>query len=209
VRKYYESPYRQGQKITVDEYYGWIFENSVPGLPAEAKKHGMTPLEYMRRHGAFLVEEHPRTGTRRSSRKADLEARRASTRRRDSVRKSGKPIGVAVAGRPHASRSRRRAASSSSSSRRSVDWGWPEYALPAYIESHVHRKHLDPREGRVRARADRSALPTLIHTRSGQLEVALRALEHEPGLDPSPRTRAASASRRWTSCASRRASGTS
>ncbi|HEX6120981.1 MAG TPA: hypothetical protein VFZ03_16155, partial [Dongiaceae bacterium] len=34
VRRCYESPYRPGKKITVDEYYGWIFENSVPGLPA-------------------------------------------------------------------------------------------------------------------------------------------------------------------------------
>jgi hypothetical protein len=33
IRKFFESPYRPGEKITVDEYYGWIFENSVPGLP--------------------------------------------------------------------------------------------------------------------------------------------------------------------------------
>src|SRR6185295_10378217 len=57
VRKFYESPYRSGEKISVSEYYRWIFENSVPGLPEEAKKHGLTPLQYMRRHGAFLVEE--------------------------------------------------------------------------------------------------------------------------------------------------------
>src|SRR5688500_2683208 len=41
VRKYYESPYRPGQRITVDEYYRWIFENSVPGLPEEAKRLGL------------------------------------------------------------------------------------------------------------------------------------------------------------------------
>ncbi|MHC4428021.1 MAG: molybdopterin dinucleotide binding domain-containing protein, partial [Planctomycetota bacterium] len=41
----------------VDEYYRWIFENSVPGLPEEAKRHGLEPLEYMRRYGAFLVED--------------------------------------------------------------------------------------------------------------------------------------------------------
>lgn len=56
VRRWFESPTRPGQPVTVDEYYGWIFENSVPGLPAEASKHDLTPLQYMRRFGAFLVE---------------------------------------------------------------------------------------------------------------------------------------------------------
>ena len=32
IRKFFESPYRPGEKITMDEYFGWIFENSVPGL---------------------------------------------------------------------------------------------------------------------------------------------------------------------------------
>jgi len=57
IRKHYESPYRPGKKITIDEYYRWIFENSVPGLPAEAKRHGLDPLGYMRKFGAFLVEK--------------------------------------------------------------------------------------------------------------------------------------------------------
>ncbi len=39
----------------MDEYYGWIFENSVPGLPEAAKKEGLTPLQYMRKYGAFEV----------------------------------------------------------------------------------------------------------------------------------------------------------
>ena len=38
IRKYFESPYRPGERITVDEYYRWIFENSVPGLPAAAEE---------------------------------------------------------------------------------------------------------------------------------------------------------------------------
>ena len=33
IRKFFESPYRPGEPITMDEYYGWIFENSVPGPP--------------------------------------------------------------------------------------------------------------------------------------------------------------------------------
>lgn len=57
IRKHFESPYRPGEKVTLDEYYGWIFENSVPGLPEKAAKEGMTPLEYMRRYGSFLITE--------------------------------------------------------------------------------------------------------------------------------------------------------
>ena len=47
VRKTFESPYRPGEKITVDELYGWMFENHVPGLPEAAAKEGLTPLEYI------------------------------------------------------------------------------------------------------------------------------------------------------------------
>ena len=32
IRKHFESPYEPGKKMTVDDYYRWIFENSVPGL---------------------------------------------------------------------------------------------------------------------------------------------------------------------------------
>ena len=45
IRKYFESPYRPGEKITIDEYYGWIFEHSVPGLPEAAAKENLTPLQ--------------------------------------------------------------------------------------------------------------------------------------------------------------------
>ncbi len=55
IRQYFESPYRPGEKITIEEYYRWIFEHSVPGLPAAAAKEGLTPMEYMRRYGTFLV----------------------------------------------------------------------------------------------------------------------------------------------------------
>ena len=57
IRKFFESPYRPGEKITVDEYYGWMFENSVPGLPEAAAKEGLTPLQYMRKYGVFKVDD--------------------------------------------------------------------------------------------------------------------------------------------------------
>jgi anaerobic selenocysteine-containing dehydrogenase len=55
IRKHFESPYRPGERVTVEEQYRWIFENSVPGLPEAAAEEGLTPLAYMRRHGAFEV----------------------------------------------------------------------------------------------------------------------------------------------------------
>ncbi|MDH3592192.1 MAG: formate dehydrogenase, partial [Planctomycetota bacterium] len=56
VRKHFESPYRPGEKITIDEHYRWMFENSVPGLPEAAAAEGLTPLSYMRKYGAFEVK---------------------------------------------------------------------------------------------------------------------------------------------------------
>jgi anaerobic selenocysteine-containing dehydrogenase len=55
IRKHFMSPYRPGEKITIDEYYQYTFER-VPGLPKAAKAEGLTELEYMRKHGAFLIE---------------------------------------------------------------------------------------------------------------------------------------------------------
>src|SRR5579875_294530 len=55
IRQFYESPYRPGEKIKLEEYYRWMFENSVPGLPEKAAAEGLTPLEYMRRYGAVEI----------------------------------------------------------------------------------------------------------------------------------------------------------
>ncbi len=57
IRKYFESPYRPGEKLGVREYYRWIFENAVPGLPEAAAREGLAPFDYMSRHGAFLIED--------------------------------------------------------------------------------------------------------------------------------------------------------
>ena len=164
VRRYYESPYRPGEKITIEEYYRWIFENSVPGLPEEAKKHGLSPLDYMRRHGAFLVEadtweKHKTELPEETVQAGEFDVDTAS------VMKDGKAIGVLAEGRPRVgynTPSRRLELYSKTM----VDWGWPEHALPGYIESHIHRKHLDVNKGEY-ALCPTFRLPTLIHTRSG------------------------------------------
>ena len=57
IRRWFEAPDRPGEKLTVDDYYGWIFEHSVPGLPEAAAAEGLTPLAYMRKYGAFEIEQ--------------------------------------------------------------------------------------------------------------------------------------------------------
>jgi len=164
IRKYYESPYRPGERITVDEYYGWIFENSVPGLPAESKKLGMTPLEYMRRHGAFLVEKDVYDTHLRELSAKELEGTTTDAATR-TVKSGAKPAGVIVDSKPRAgfaTPSKRLEIHSPTM----VEWGWPEYATPEYIESHVHRRHMDRSKGEM-CLVPTFRLPTLIHTRSG------------------------------------------
>jgi len=55
IRQHFASPYRDGEVITVEEHFRWIFENSVPGLPEQAERQGLTPLQFMRKFGAFEV----------------------------------------------------------------------------------------------------------------------------------------------------------
>src|SRR5207248_10931312 len=57
IRKHFESPSRPGEPVTMDEYYGWMFEHSVPGLPEAAAREGLTPLAYMRKYGVFQVSD--------------------------------------------------------------------------------------------------------------------------------------------------------
>jgi anaerobic selenocysteine-containing dehydrogenase len=163
IRKWFESPYRPGQRITIDEYYRWIFENSVPGLPEAAAKEGQTPLEYMRRHGAFLVKDQVY-----ATHEAPLSEQDKQGAVRDDyehvVKKDGKVIGVLVGGRacvgfPTPSRRLELHAGVMD------EWGWPEHAEPAYLESHVDENKLD-REGHEFVLVATFRLPTLIHTRS-------------------------------------------
>ncbi|MHC5071204.1 MAG: molybdopterin dinucleotide binding domain-containing protein [Planctomycetota bacterium] len=163
IRQYYESPYREGEQITIEEYYGWIFENSVPGLPEAAAEEGYTPLEYMRQHGAFLVQDriyhsHETVLDHRLVEKAVIEADTGL------VVKDGDAIGVRVDGTPlvgFPTPSRKLELHSPMMS----DWGWPEYAEPGYIESHVDEGRLD-RSNNEFVLVSTFRLPTLIHTRS-------------------------------------------
>jgi anaerobic selenocysteine-containing dehydrogenase len=159
IRKWFESPYRPGEKLTVREYYRWIFENAVPGLPAAAAKEGLSPYEYMARYGAFLIEP---------------EVRGLHTRPAAEPAPGVEIAGERVAGWPTPSRKLE------IYSRTLVDWGWGEEALPGYIRSHVHRSRLDAARGEL-VLLPTFRLPTLIHTRSGNAKY-LNEISHRNPL---------------------------
>ena len=163
IRQYFESPYRPGERVTMDEYYGWMFENSVPGLPEAAKTEGLTPLAYMRKYGAFKVadnvyklHEQPLAPEALAGATIDTE--------QEVVLKDGKPIGVLVDGIARAgfnTLSRRLEFRAQTL----VDWGWPEHAVPRYVPGHVHWRTMKREEGEFDLLPN-FRLPTLIHTRS-------------------------------------------
>src|SRR4249919_3166366 len=164
IRKHFESPYEPGKKMTVDDYYRWIFDNSVPGLPEAAKKQGLTPLEYMRRYGAFLVEDNSYAGHEQPIAAKDLETATVDPQTHV-LSAQGSPVGVQVedkacVGFPTPSRKLEFYSATLK------DWGWPEYAIPSYIKSHVHRDNIDINKGEMLL-LPTFRLPTLIHSRSG------------------------------------------
>ena len=71
IRRVFRIAVPTRRKDPLEEYYRWMFENRVPGLPAEAAKEGLEPLAYMRKYGAFLIEK-VRTGPEKALPAADL-----------------------------------------------------------------------------------------------------------------------------------------
>lgn len=161
IRPYFESPYREGEFITVEEHYRWIFENSVPGLPEAAAKEALTPLAYMRKYGAFEVTKENYIPYQKP-----LKAQEISVLETRQVTKDGKAIGVMVDGKAHegfGTPSRKLEFFSPTLN----DWGWPEleYIIPWDLKSHVHPDHIDVKQGEMLL-LPTFRLPTLIHTRS-------------------------------------------
>jgi anaerobic selenocysteine-containing dehydrogenase len=163
IRKHFISPYRPGEKISIDEYYRYIFENT-KGLPETAAKEGLTPLDYMRKYGAFEVEKavyekHMDLAPEGQIADAQIDAELGE------LNKDGKTIAVIVDGKARVgfnTPSRRQELFSKTT----VEWGWPEYAVPTYVKSHIHPENLDSAKGEI-VLVPTFRLPTLIHTRSG------------------------------------------
>jgi anaerobic selenocysteine-containing dehydrogenase len=147
----------------MDEYYGWMFENSVPGLPEAAAVEKITPLEYMRKYGAFKIKDNvykPYEAPLEPGALADAAIDEAN----EIVVKNGAAIGVVVNGRAvvgFVTPSRRLEFYSSTL----VQWGWPEHAIPKYVRGHVHWRDLRRDDGEFDLLPN-FRLPTLVHTRS-------------------------------------------
>jgi anaerobic selenocysteine-containing dehydrogenase len=185
IRKYFESPYRPGEKLRVDEYYRWIFDHSVPGLPEAAKADGLSPMEYMRRYASFEV---PVGAYRRHEEQVpadELEqaAVDEATGRVYTAKPAAPSPNIAPMPLPPGDSSGRRAAGVMVDgkalrgfptpsgkleffSSTLAAWGWPEYSIPTAIESHVSAARISPSRGEF-ALVPTFRLPVLIHTRSG------------------------------------------
>ncbi|MEV4709615.1 molybdopterin dinucleotide binding domain-containing protein [Actinoplanes sp. NPDC049316] len=182
IRRFHESKQHPGEKLTVDEYYGWIFDNSVPGLPEAASAQSLTPLEYMRRYGAFEIRsgigpihEEPIPDTDLEDVAQDPYGRvytRAAATASPNVVPMGtpepdaagrRPVGVVVDGVI------RRGFPTPSGklefySRTLAAWGWRAESVPGYERSHIHPLAMDADQMVL---ISTFRLPTQIHTRGG------------------------------------------
>ncbi len=162
IRQHFMSPYRDGEKINIDEYYQYIFEKT-PGLKAKAAEHDLEPLEYMRRYGAFEVEK--RSYEKHMHEVPSDELEKSTTNDDGSIISDDETIAVMADGKP------RRGFPTPSKkqeffSQTMIDWGWPEHKVPGYVKSHVHTDDIDPAKNEFTL-LPTFRLPTLIHSRSG------------------------------------------
>ena len=185
IRKFFESPYRSGAKLRIDEYYRWIFEHSVPGLPEAAAAEHLTPLEYMRRYASFDVpanaygrHEQDVSAEELAEGSVDQATGRVYTAKAAAPSPNIVPMpmppgdaagrravgvmvdGAAKRGFPTPSGKLEFYSSTLAA------WGWPEVAIPTEIESHVSPRAIEPAKGEF-ALVPTFRLPMLIHTRSG------------------------------------------
>ncbi len=162
IREHFMSPYREGEKITIDEYYQYIFEHT-KGLPEKAAEEGLSPLDYMKKYGAFEVEK--TSYNKHLKELSDEELKGAKIDDKTGlITKNGKSIGVmidgkAVVGFPTPSRKQEFFAQTM------IDWKWPEYDIPVYIKSHIHEENMDRSKGDFPL-VPTFRLPVLIHSRS-------------------------------------------
>ncbi|HYA44859.1 MAG TPA: molybdopterin-dependent oxidoreductase, partial [Acidimicrobiales bacterium] len=206
IRQWFESEAHPGTPLSVDEYYGYMFSSSVPGLPEAAAARSLSPLEYMRRFGAFELPGDVYSLNQRALVAAELEGAVACG---DLLTKGGSSIGVVVKGRPVAgydTPSRKLELYSPTL----CDWEWPEMALPEYVPSHVGPEALaataydggtdehpwpagTPRvvwpphaTGEVMALVPIYRLPTLIHTRNDNAKWLFEISHRNPLLMSAP-----------------------
>lgn len=167
AREFVESPTRPGELISQDEYWSWIFEHSVPGLPEAAAEEGLSALQYMRKYGCFEVAESNYVPYEKVAAPAPPEGAEVEAEGR--VLAAGKALGVAI---PEDGGLVRDGFGTPSGkleffSTTLRDWGWPELdrVIPWTLPSHVHPSEIKSEAGEM-VLLPNFRLPTLIHTRS-------------------------------------------
>ena len=175
IRKHFKSPYRDGEKISVDEYYQYIFEN-IPGLKDKAAEEDLAPLDYMRKYGAFEIEETSYEKNRNPLNESQMEGTELNSA--GQIVKDGKIIGVqdgevAVTGFPTPSKKQE------FYSNTMAEWKWEEFTIPKYIKSHIHPENLDKSKNEY-VLVPTFRLPTLIHSRSGNAKWLVEIAHRNP-----------------------------
>ncbi|MGA1437285.1 MAG: molybdopterin dinucleotide binding domain-containing protein, partial [Ilumatobacteraceae bacterium] len=184
IRQYFESDERPGSPMGIDEYYGRMFADNVPGLAEAAAAAGQTPLDFMRDRGAYDVPGDP---YRPYERPVDASAVDGCVKDSSGVFRKPNTEGTwngdaASLGQLHLAKlgdgspaievdGELKEGFPTPSKKLELfsttlhEWGWPEYATPKWIPSHVHWEDLDI-EGDERVLLPTFRIPTLIHTRS-------------------------------------------
>lgn len=166
IRKFFESPYRDGEKVNIEEYYRWMFEHSVPGLPAAAEAEGLDPLGYMRKYGVFEVKRDIYDAQQHGRALSEIERANSTVDPATGIVRNaaGQSVGLQVDGDPlvgFPTPSRKLEIYSPTL----AEWGWPQYAVPTYIRSHVHHSAIE-RSRNEFVLIPTFRLPVMIHTRS-------------------------------------------
>jgi len=181
IRKYVESRERPGERLSVDEYYSYIFENSVPGLPERASAEGLTPFEFMRRYGAFEISRKIGAVYEEIVPAEELEDVRIDRFGRVYT-KTPKPssLNIVPVNTPDGDAEGRRFVGVQVDaevrrgfptpsgrlefySKTLADWGWHDQSLPSYVRSHVHPDNLEEDQTVL---ISTFRVPIQIHTRS-------------------------------------------
>ena len=160
IRQYAESKKQPGTRLSVEEYYEWIFDNSVPGLPEKAAAEGVSPLAFMRRYGVFEIAQ--KIGALYEQRIPDEELEDVHVDQMGRIyTRSAKPASPnivpvpSIDGDPDGRRfvgvkiddEMLRGFPTPTGrleffSRTMAEWGWPEVAIPTYVRSHVHPENM-------------------------------------------------------------------
>ncbi len=181
IRQFVESKRHAGERLTVDEYYEYMFEHSVPGLKERAAQEGLTPLEFMRRYGAFEISKKVGAIYEETVPGAELEDVNVDSFGRVYT-KAPKPASPNIVPLPTPDpdgEGRRlvgikiderivRGFPTPSGrlefySRTLSDWGWPDESIPVYLKSHIHPENLAEDQTVL---ISTFRLPVQIHTRS-------------------------------------------